>query len=141
VRLFQHSTRSMALTEEGAVYLECCRQVLGELEKTEAQLHATRSTVRGVLRVSLPIAGMLLLPAIVKFMDAYPDIQLDLDFSDRLVDVIEEGFDVVVRAGEAADTRLMSRKSVAQDELKALCGTSALAWFPRHTEGGMDHCG
>jgi DNA-binding transcriptional LysR family regulator len=110
VRLLQRSTRSMALTEEGALYLECCRQLLLELERTEARLPATSSALRGVLRVSLPIAGMLLVPAISKFMQAYPDINLDLDFTDRLVDVIEEGFDVVIRAGGAADSRLMSRR-------------------------------
>lgn len=57
----------------------------------------------------MPIVSMLMMPAIVQFMALYPDIELDLDFSDRLVDVIEEGFDIVMRAGHVADSRLMTR--------------------------------
>ncbi|MET4071770.1 DNA-binding transcriptional LysR family regulator, partial [Bradyrhizobium sp. S3.2.6] len=60
-------------------------------------------------RRTLPLAGMLMMPTLVAFMRAYPEITLDLDFSDRVVDVIEEGFDAVVRFADAGDTRLMSR--------------------------------
>ena len=55
------------------------------------------------LRVSLPVIRMLMMPAVMAFMRAYPEIELDLDFTDRLVDVIDEGFDAVIRTGEAQD--------------------------------------
>ena len=109
-RLFHRSTRSMALTEEGSFFLDTCRRIHSEFETAQAQLSRSQATPRGQLRVSLPLAGMLLMPTIASFMAAYPEIDLDLDFTDRLVDVIEEGFDAVIRTGEVRDTRLMSRK-------------------------------
>ncbi|ASV88023.1 lysR substrate binding domain protein (plasmid) [Ochrobactrum quorumnocens] len=110
VRLFHRSTRSMTLTEEGSFFLDTCRRILSELDAAQAQLSRSHTTPHGLLRVSFPLTGMLLMPAISAFMTAYPEIRLDLDFTDRLVDVIEEGFDAVVRTGEVRDTRLMSRK-------------------------------
>lgn len=110
VRLFNRSTRSMALTEDGSFFLDTCRRIQSEFETAQAQLSRSHATPRGQLRVSLPLAGMLLMPTISDFMRAYPLINLDLDFTDRLVDVIEEGFDAVIRTGDVKDTRLMSRK-------------------------------
>lgn len=110
VRLFHRSTRSMTLTEEGSFFLDTCRKILSDLDAAQAQLSKSHNTPRGVLRVSFPLTGMLLMPAISAFMRTFPDIKLDLDFTDRLVDVIEEGFDAVVRTGDVRDTRLMSRK-------------------------------
>lgn len=110
VRLFHRSTRSMTLTEEGSFFLDTCRRILSELDAAQAQLSRSHNAPRGLLRVSFPLTGMLLMPAISAFMRTYPEINLDLDFTDRLVDVIEEGFDAVVRTGEVRDTRLMSRK-------------------------------
>jgi DNA-binding transcriptional LysR family regulator len=109
VRLFHRSTRTISLTPEGALFLERCRRIFCELEAAELELAQTRSAPRGKLRVSLPLAGMLMMPTLSAFMRAYPEIELDLDFTDRLVDVIDEGFDCVVRAGEVSDSRLMAR--------------------------------
>ena len=110
IRLFHRNTRGMALTEEGAAYLDRGRKILSDLDDAEAGLRAGATSPSGMLRVSLPIVGMLLMPAISSFMTAYPDIRLDIDFTERLVDVIEEGFDVVIRTGEGGDSRLMSRR-------------------------------
>jgi len=109
VRLFHRSTRSVTLTAEGALFLERCRRIFSEIEAAELELSQTHEAPRGTLRVGLPLAGMLMIPTLVAFMRAYPEIMLDLDFSDRVVDVIEEGFDAVVRFADAGDTRLMSR--------------------------------
>lgn len=109
VRLFHRSTRTITLTPEGALFLERCRRILGEVEAAELELAQTRGAPRGKLRISMPLASMLMMPTISAFMRAYPEIELDLDFSDRLVDVIDEGFDGVVRAGEVSDSRLMTR--------------------------------
>ncbi|ENN88876.1 hypothetical protein RHSP_11155 [Rhizobium freirei PRF 81] len=110
VRLFNRSTRSMALTEEGSFFLETCRRIQSEYDEAQSRLSRSQAVPRGQLRVSLPLAGMLLMPTLSAFMTLYPEINLDLDFTDRLVDVIEEGFDAVIRTGEVRDTRLMSRK-------------------------------
>jgi len=109
VRLFHRSTRSVTLTAEGALFLERCRRIFSEIEAAELELSQTQEAPRGTLRVGLPLAGMLMMPTLVAFMRAYPEIILDLDFSDRVVDVIEEGFDAVMRFAEAGDSRLMSR--------------------------------
>ncbi|MCV9998969.1 LysR family transcriptional regulator [Pararhizobium sp. YC-54] len=109
VRLFHRSTRSIAITAEGTMFLERCRRIFSEIEAAEQELTQTLAAPRGRLRVSLPLAGMLFMPVITRFMRLFPDVSIDLDFTDRLVDVIEEGFDAVVRTGDISDSRLMMR--------------------------------
>lgn len=109
VRLFHRSTRSISLTPEGSLFLQRCRRIFGEIEAAELELSQSRGAPRGRLRVSIPLVGMLMMPTISAFVRAYPEIELDLDFNDRLVNVIDEGFDVVVRTGDAHDSRLMMR--------------------------------
>lgn len=109
VRLFHRSTRTITLTAEGDMFLERCRRILSEVEAAELELSETHQVPRGRLRISLPLARKLVMSTLIDFMGSYPDIELDVDFSDRLVDVIEEGFDVVMRTGQATDSRLMSR--------------------------------
>ncbi|MGO1252808.1 MAG: LysR family transcriptional regulator, partial [Alcaligenes aquatilis] len=99
VRLFHRSTRSVSLTAEGSLFLERSRRILAEIEAAEQELSQATTMPHGRLRVSLPLVSSLLLPVLGEFMREYPEIELDLDFSDRLVDVIEEGFDAVVRTG------------------------------------------
>ncbi|WP_300632369.1 LysR substrate-binding domain-containing protein [Pseudomonas sp.] len=110
VRLFQRNTRSIALTLEGSLFLERCRRILSELEAAEMELSNAREKPRGKLRISLPLVSGLVMPAIIQFMRTYPEIELDIDFSDRMVDVIEEGFDAVLRTGEPSDSRLISKR-------------------------------
>jgi DNA-binding transcriptional LysR family regulator len=110
VRLFHRNTRSMKLTAEGVLFLQRCHRILGELEAAEHELNDIRTAPRGKLRVSLPAIGTMLLPAISDFILRYPDVELDIDFSDRKVDLIDEGFDAAVRIGETNDTRLLSRR-------------------------------
>ncbi|NUB15871.1 LysR family transcriptional regulator [Azospirillum brasilense] len=110
VRLFHRSTRSVTLTAEGTLFLERSRRILAEIEAAELELSQASAVPRGRLRVSLPLVSSLVLPALGEFMRAYPEIELDLDFTDRMVDVIEEGFDAVVRTGEPADSRLSARR-------------------------------
>ena len=109
VRLFHRSTRSIALTPEGELFLARCQRILREVEAAELELSENAGAPRGRLKISLPLIGMLLMPAIIGFAEAYSDIELDLDFSDRLVHVIDEGFDAVMRTGTATDSLLMTR--------------------------------
>ncbi|WP_353190914.1 LysR family transcriptional regulator [Pandoraea pnomenusa] len=110
VRLFHRSTRSVTLTAEGTLFLERSRRILSEIEAAELELSQASQVPRGRLKVSLPLVSSLVLPVLGDFMRQYPDIALDLDFSDRIVDVIEEGFDAVVRTGEPTDSRLTARR-------------------------------
>lgn len=109
-RLFQRSTRTIRLTDEGKLFYDQCRKVLDDLRDAEAMVSEASQTPRGRLRVSLPTIGYrFLVPHISAFHQLYPEVELDLDFSDRLVDVIEEGFDAVIRSGDLPDSRLISR--------------------------------
>lgn len=109
VRLFHRNTRHVTLTEEGWLYLESCRRIFSEVTTAQHELSKTRLTPRGTLRASLPAAGAHLMPAVGGFLVTHPEIQLDLDFSDRMVNVIDDGFDVLVRTGEIEDSRLTAR--------------------------------
>lgn len=110
VRLFHRSTRSIALTEEGKLFLESCRRIFQEIERVELEFSQSKGAPKGKLRVSLPLIGMLMMPTLSRFMLAYPDIELDVEFTDHLVDVIDGGYDVVIRSGQAEDSLLMARK-------------------------------
>ncbi|MCE3608103.1 LysR family transcriptional regulator [Massilia sp. P8910] len=111
VRLFHRSTRSINLTEEGMQFFERCRQILEDLDDAQAALTKSIAAPRGRLRISVPAAGhRLLMPVLPSFRQAYPDVELDIDFSDRLVDVIDEGFDMVIRSGDLTDSRLYARR-------------------------------
>lgn len=109
-RLFHRSTRSMTLTAEGRRFLLRCQRILEEMAAAERDISDTHSAPRGKLRVSLPLVGGLLNPVLAEFVRNYPDIELEADFSDRRVAVIEEGFDAVIRVGDTEDSRLMSRQ-------------------------------
>lgn len=125
-RLFHRSTRSITLTAEGTQFLERSRRILAEIEAAELELSQATAAPRGRLRVSLPLVSSLLLPVLGEFMRQYPDIELDLDFSDRMVDVIEEGFDAVVRTGQPADSRLSARQ-LGQFQMKLVASPAYLA--------------
>lgn len=108
-RLFHRSTRSIALTPEGRLFLERCHRIAAEMEAAELDLAQLHEAPRGRLKFSLPSAGMPFMPKLADFQKTYPEIELEMDCSDRLVDVIDEGFDAVLRTGDASDSRLMSR--------------------------------
>lgn len=110
VRLFHRSTRSINLTEEGMQFFERCRRILDDLDDAQGALTKSIGAPRGRLRISMPAAGhRLLMPVLPAFRQAYPDIELDIDFSDRMVDLVDEGFDMVIRSGDLTDSRLHAR--------------------------------
>jgi DNA-binding transcriptional LysR family regulator len=110
VRLFHRSTRSITLTSEGSQFLQSCLRILGELEEAQAAISQTSSTPQGRLRVSLPMVSTPFLSLFSAFRRRYPQVELDIDFTDRLVDIVEEGFDAVVRSGKPKDSRLSARR-------------------------------
>jgi len=109
VRLFHRSTRSITLTTEGEAFLRRCQRIFEEVEAAETELAQSNVEPRGRLKVSMPLVGTLLTPALSAFARAFPLVELELDLSNRLVDIIEEGFDVVMRTGDAVDSQLMTR--------------------------------
>ncbi|WP_369789714.1 LysR family transcriptional regulator [Rouxiella sp. WC2420] len=110
VRLFNRSTRRISLTDEGQLFFERCQTIVSQIEEAEHELSRLSSQPRGKLRVSLPAIGYrILLPYLSEFMQRYPEIELELDFSDRMVDIIAEGIDVAMRSGELTDSEMMSR--------------------------------
>lgn len=134
VRLLQRSTRRIQLTEEGRLFHERCRPILDDLNDAQAMLSQAREEPRGRLRVSAPIVGYkFLLPVIPDFLDRYPAVELDINFSDRSVDLIAEGVDVAIRSGDLPDSRLVSRPLnefrlllCASPAYLARCGTPKL---------------
>jgi len=111
-RLFNRTTRSLTLTEEGRGYQTQLTRILGDIEAANASVSHLQVTPRGRLRVNAPMSfGTLhLAPAVRDFLDRYPEVDLDLVLNDRFVDLIEEGFDLAVRIGRLADSSLVARK-------------------------------
>ncbi|WP_287497306.1 LysR family transcriptional regulator [Pandoraea sp. CB10b_02] len=140
VRLFHRSTRTVTLTPEGAMFLERCRRILCEVESAEAELMQTREAPRGKLRISLPSVGTVFMPKLGDFKRQYPDIELDIDYSDRLVDVIEEGFDAVIRTGPPSDSRLIARRlGTCRKVVVGSPSYFAVAGTPRRPEDLAQH--
>lgn len=110
VRLFNRSTRSVNLTVEGSKLLVRSRHILEQLREAEAELTAKSDQPSGKLRVSLPVIGYhLLLPVLPAFTRRYPEVELELDFSDRLVNLVDERVDIAIRSGEISDSRLTAK--------------------------------
>lgn len=107
-RLFHRNTRSLTPTEDGAAMLLRARRILAEAEALREELASRDEAPRGRLRLSLPIVGEPFLGVLAAFTQRYPGIELDIEFSDRRVDVITEGFDAAVRSGGLADSSLMA---------------------------------
>ena len=110
VRLFHRSTRAITLTAEGQLFQDRCQKILADFDVARAELVQAKVGPQGKLRVALPQFGSHLMPYLVEFQQRYPQIELELDFSDRLVNVIDEGFDAVLRIGMINDSRLTIRQ-------------------------------
>src|SRR5471032_3386298 len=106
VRLLHRTTRSQSLTEDGQTYYDRCVRALAELDAAEADLESGRREPRGRLRVSVPIAfgHLCVAPVLLRLASRHPQLQIDISFSDRAVDLVEEGFDLAVRIGELRDS-------------------------------------
>jgi DNA-binding transcriptional LysR family regulator len=116
-RLLQRSTRRQHLTEDGQAYYEHCLRALAELEAAESVLESGRQQPRGRLRVSVPLAfgHHYAAPALWGLMDRYPQLEIEISFSDRMIDLVQEGFDIAIRIGDLPDTdRLNARRLGAQ---------------------------
>jgi DNA-binding transcriptional LysR family regulator len=112
VRLMTRTTRHLALTEPGRHYLESCRRILAELETADLALAGQHLEPRGEIAITAPaMFGRLhVVPIVVAFLEAFPQVTARLLLVDRVVDLIEEGLDVSVRIGVLADSSLMATR-------------------------------
>jgi len=112
VRLLDRTTRRVTPTEAGRAYYERVTGILADVESTESAVSRLHDEPKGLLRINAPMSfGTLYLgAAVADFMAAYRDLKVELSLNDRLVDPIEEGFDVTIRIGELADSSLIARK-------------------------------
>lgn len=115
VRLVNRTTRKVSLTEDGVSFFERCRQILYEIEEAETALTRARAAPRGKLRVQMPVSfgRRVIIPALADFIARYPELVVDVELSDRVPDLTEEGLDAVVHIGEPGDTRLVARRLCA----------------------------
>jgi DNA-binding transcriptional LysR family regulator len=112
VRLLNRTTRKLSPTAEGAALYARCRRMTAELEEAKAEVMLLRRKPRGLLRVSVPMTFGLLqvVPAVPEFLARYPEIELDLQLDDRVVDLIEHGFEVGIRLAQLPDSSLVATK-------------------------------
>jgi DNA-binding transcriptional LysR family regulator len=132
-RLINRTTRRMALTDEGKLYLEHVARGLDALKDADAALSPVRQAPGGTLRVAAPmtVTLMRLSSVIPEFLSRYPDLRLDLHLDDRRVDIVQEGFDLAIRGSDKLeDSSLIARKLAVMPHV--LC--SAPAYFEAHGE-------
>ncbi|GLS86964.1 transcriptional regulator [Cypionkella aquatica] len=112
VRLLHRTTRALAATEAGQAYFDRLRGLLDEFDALDTQTRNAALLPRGKIRLSAPLSfgTIRLAPSLAEFAKAYPDIALDVHFSDRLVNLVDEGFDMAIRVGKPGDTTLIARK-------------------------------
>lgn len=132
VRLLQRTTRRVGLTADGAAYYERCVRILDDLREADESVSARHGLPEGRLRVDMPtsLASLLMHEAIPAFLARYPGLQLDVGCSDRLINVVTEGVDCVLRVGELRDPTLVARR-VGQLRMATVASPAYLA---RHGE-------
>ena len=111
-KLFTRTTRLMRLTEEGRAYFEQCRQALAQIENAERAINGSQAEPAGVLRISVPTTygHYRVLPVLARFMAQYPRLRVEVDVSNRNIDFVEDGYDLAIRGGIPADSRLVARQ-------------------------------
>jgi len=111
-RLLNRTTRTLSLTDAGRAYYERCSQIVIDAENAERSINQLQDKPRGLLRINAPVSfgSQYLLDVLSQFMHRYPEVKLEVEFNDRLIDVVAEGYDVVIRVGEIKDSNLVARK-------------------------------
>lgn len=132
VRLLTRTTRKLALTEDGARYYEHCAALLAAADAAEEAVAGASTAVRGKLRVNAPVSfsQLYLADAFAAFLAKHRDIELELSADDRLVDVVEGGFDVSIRISRLVDSSLIARQ-LATDRLVVCASPAYLAKYGR----------
>lgn len=142
VKLMARSTRRLALTSAGTAYLEKCRVILNLVEAAETDVAEERLTPRGNIRMSLPLSFGLkrLAPLLLDFSQRYPEVGLDMDYSDRRVKLIEEGIDLSIRITRRLDGGDVARK-IGTGRMQVVASKNYLAQHgrPQHPAELIHH--
>lgn len=111
-RLFDRTTRSIRITEEGAKFLDHAERILDEVEQAKSAVGASAERPSGKLKISAPavLSRRLVAPALVGFVEAFPEIEVRVDITDRVVNLQEEGYDAAIRAGALTDSSLIAKR-------------------------------
>lgn len=142
VRLLHRTTRRLSLTPEGEVFLRRCRDLLADLDDAEAEITSQNDTARGLLRVNVPVTfGIRRLATLWgPFRDRYPEVRLDITLVDRVVDLVEEGYDLAIRIGKLSSSSLVATKLT--DTRLVVCAAPRYLdahGTPSHPEELADH--
>jgi DNA-binding transcriptional LysR family regulator len=115
VRLIHRTTRRLSLTPEGEVFLARSREILASIEASEAEISTHAAEASGLLKVSVPVSFGIqhLAPLWSAFLAAHPRVALDVQLADRVIDLVDEGFDLAVRIARLPDSSLVSRQLAA----------------------------
>lgn len=142
VKLMVRSTRRLSLTSAGSTYLEKCRVILNLVDSAETDVAAERLAPRGNIRISLPLSFGLthLGPLLLEFSQIYPEVSLDMDFTDRSVNLIEEAFDLTIRITPRLKTGDIARK-ISTGRMRVVASPDYLARHgrPRHPSELINH--
>lgn len=132
VRLLNRTTRRLSLTESGQAFFDRCVQLLADLEEAEVAVTSASIVPRGTLRLtcSATFGSRHLAPAIAAFATRHPQMRFDVELSERIVDIVEEGFDLAVRIGATGSQNLVARRIGAT---RILC-CAAPSYLERHGE-------
>lgn len=111
-RLLNRTTRRMSPTEVGQAFYQRCQHIIADLDEAERAVMELQETPRGLLRINAPMSFSIrhMAPVISNFMKLYPEIRVDLELNDPVVDVVEEGYDLVIRISRMPDSTLIARK-------------------------------
>ena len=122
VRLFQRTTRSQSLTDNGALFYERCQRALEEIRGAESLLETGKQQVSGRLRVAMPVlfGRQCVAPLLIELAQEHPGLELEMSFSDRVVDLVEEGFDMAVRNGPLQDSSVLVARKLGEHRM-VLC--------------------
>jgi DNA-binding transcriptional LysR family regulator len=144
VRLIARSTRRLNLTAEGAAYLEKCRDILGLVAAAEGDLAGDRQAPRGPVRLTVPVnfGVRRLMPLLGEFAQRYPQVDLDVECSDRRVNLIEEGMDLAIRIGDRIEETAVARR-LGTSSLVTVAAPAYLAHYgvPWHPSELAHHAG
>ena len=111
-RLLNRTTRTISLTDTGRAFYERSNQIVNDAENAERSINQLQEKPSGLLRVNAPgsFGTNYLLDVLPQFMHRYPEVKLEVEFNDRLIDVVAEGYDVVIRVDAIKDSNLVARK-------------------------------
>ena len=129
-KLLHRTTRRRSLTDIGRAYFERCKAILAAVEAAESRAHDSGGAVRGTLRVTAPVSfgACRLAPALVDFLRLHPEVRVELALNDRVVDLIDEEFDVAIRIGRLIDSTLMARPLAPY----RMCVCASPSYLARH---------